>query len=160
MRVRRFQARDARQASKVMRAAFRSFLGERYGKDLDDRLAPAALARGSLSKGRFGETVSFVALDGARVVGYVTVSADRNGLGSLGVIGVDPDHFRRGVGTLLMLAAERFWARKKQRKIATCVSAHNRRAVSYYLAHGFVPEGFCRDHFTPGVDEIMLGRFL
>jgi len=60
----------------------------------------------------------------------------------------------------LMKAAECFWTRKKQRKITTCVAAINRPTVIYYIKHGFVPEGYCKNHFTPGIDEIILGRFL
>ena len=37
---------------------------------------------------------------------------------------------------------------------------HNKKAVMYYLKHDFVPEGYCKDHFREGVDEIILGRFL
>ena len=160
MRVRKFQKRDARQVSKVMRAAFRSFLAERFTKDHEDWFAPSVLAGNSLAKSRFSETASFVAVDGRQVVGYIKVTSGRNGLGSLEVIGVDPDYFGRAVGAMLMKAAERFWARKKQRKISSCVAATNRRALIYYIKYGFVPEGYCRDHFIPGVDEIILGRFL
>ena len=160
MKVRKFQKRDAKQASKVMRAAFQNFLAECYTKDHEDRFAPSVLAGDSVARSRFSETTSFVVVDGQQVVGYVKVTSDRNRLGSLQVIGVDPDYFGQGVGSLLMKAAERFWARKKQRKISTCTSVGNRRALIYYIKHGFVPEGYCRDHFAPGVDEIILGRFL
>ena len=160
MRVRKFQERDAREVSKVMRAAFRSFLAERFTKDLNDTFAPSVLAENSLAKSRFSETVSFVAVDGQQVVGYIKVTSGRNGLGSLQVIGVAPDYFGRGVGALLMKAAESFWTRKKQRKISTCTSAINRNALIYYIKQGFVPEGYCRDHLIAGVDEIILGRFL
>ena len=138
MRVRKFQKRDARQVSKVMRAAFRSFLAERFTKDHEDWFAPSVLAGNSLAKSRFSETASFVALDGRQVVGYIKVTSDRNGLGSLQLMGVAPEYFGTGVGDLLMKTAESFWARKKQRKIATCVAAINRRALIYYIKHGFV----------------------
>ena len=160
MRVRKFQKRDTKQVSSVMRAAFRSFLGESFTKDIDDRLAPSVLSESSAAKTRFSEAVSFVAVDGSRVIGYIQVTSDRNGLGSLQMIGVDPSQFGRGVGTLLMKSADAFWLEKNQRKVATCVSAKNRRALIYYIKHGFVPEGYCKDHFVPGVDEIVLGRFL
>ena len=76
------------------------------------------------------------------------------------MVGVAPDYFGKGVGAILMQAAEGFWTKKKQRKISTCVSAINQRALIYYIKHGFIPEGYCRDHFRRGVDEIVLGRFL
>ena len=160
IRIRKFQKHDAAQASKVMRAAFRSFLAEWYTKNHKARFAPSVLAADSLAKNRFSETTSFVAVDGRKLIGYIKVTSDRNGLGSLQIIGVNPDYFAKGVGDLLMKAAEVFWNKKEQRKIFTCVSAINRRALIYYIRHGFVPEGYCRDHFNPGVDEIILGRFL
>ena len=64
MKVRKFQQRDARQVSNVMRAAFRSFLAERWTKDLEDQFAPSVVAASSLARSRFSETVSFVAVDG------------------------------------------------------------------------------------------------
>ena len=158
--VRRFLKSDAAQASKVLRAAFRSFLAERLTKNIEDQFAQSVLAANSLVKNRFSETISFVAVDGRQVVGYVRITSDRGGLGSLQVIGIDPDYFGRGVGAQLMKASEGFWAKKKQRKIFTCTSAINQRALIYYIKHGFVPEGYCRDHFIVGVDEIILGRFL
>ena len=160
MKVRRFQQRDAKRASEVLRAAFRSYLAERFTKEIEDQFAPSVLAANSLARGKGSETASFVVVDGEQVVGYIKVSSSRTGLGSLQIIGVDPDYFGRGVGAQLMKAAEGFWARKEQRKISTCVSAMNQRALIYYIKHGFVPEGYCRDHFICGVDEIMLGRFL
>jgi len=65
-----------------------------------------------------------------------------------------------GAGKLLMCRAEKFWKARGMRKISTCVSAHNRRALLYYIKNGFVPEGYRRDHFKKGIDEIILGRFL
>ena len=72
-----------------MRAAFQSYLAERYTKDCEGRFAPSVLAEDSLAKSKFFETISFVAVDGRKVVGYIKVTADRSGLGSLQVIGVD-----------------------------------------------------------------------
>ena len=160
MRTRKFQQRDAKQVSKLMRAAFRSFLGKKYTQDIENELAPSVLAKTSVAKSRFSQNAAFVVVDGPSVVGYVRISAAGNGLGSLHIIGVDPAWFGQGIGELLMTAAERFWSSKKQRKITTCVSSTNQRALIYYIRHGFVPEGYCKDHFIPGVDEVMLGRFL
>ena len=160
MKVRKFQERDARQVSSVLRAAFRSFLAERFTKDHEDRFGPSVLTGNSSARSKFSEAASFVAVDGQRVVGYIKITSGSNGLGSLEVIGVEPAYFGKGIGAVLMKASERFWTRKKQRKISTCVSAINRHGLIYYIKHGFMPEGYCRDHFIPGVDEIILGRFL
>jgi len=102
----------------------------------------------------------FVAEENGRILGVVKVTAATNGLGCFDYVGVDPVCHARGIGALLMAQAERFWQEHRQRKIHTCVAANNKKAIMYCLKHDFVPEGYCRDHFRPGVDEIILGRFL
>ncbi len=104
--------------------------------------------------------VSYVAVEDGRVIGYIRGSVKKCGLGSLEVVGVSPNAFSKGVGTALMKELEKFWRRHKMRKVYTCVSAHNTKALIYYIRNGFVPEGYQRNHFRDGVDEIMLGRFL
>ena len=43
--------------------------------------------------------------------------------------------------------------------VAHKLTAHNKRALMYYSKNGFIPEGYQRDHFKVGVDEIILGKF-
>ena len=140
--------------------AWKSFLGDKYTRDDEEFWLPDRLEEGSLVRSRLSETVSFVAEEERNVRGYVRVTSHRNGLGTLEVIGVDPGSFAKGVGALLMKEAESYWRRTGMRKISTCVSAHNKRALLFYIKHGFVPEGYRKDHFREGVDEIILGRFL
>lgn len=104
--------------------------------------------------------VSYVAEDSAGIVGYVSGSVSACGFGTLSQIGVSPSHFHRGVGTELMKKMVAFWRKKKMRKACTCVSAHNGRALLFYLKNGFFPVGYRRDHFIEGVDEVLLDRFL
>jgi RimJ/RimL family protein N-acetyltransferase len=46
------------------------------------------------------------------------------------------------------------------RKVSTSVTAHNSRAVVFYLKHGFRPVGYQRDHYLEGMDEVLLDLFL
>jgi ribosomal protein S18 acetylase RimI-like enzyme len=160
MRIRKFRAEDSKAASRVMTRAFMSFLGARVKEKDLHYFFPAVLRKVSFGKGYGSETVSYVAVEGAKVIGYVRLTASKTGLGSLEVIGVDPDYFGTGAGERLMQASEKYWKRKNMRKISTCVSAHNARALVYYVKHGFIPEGYRRDHFREGIDEIILGKFL
>jgi len=160
MRIRKFRPEDSKQASKVMVKAFMTFLGEFTSEKELKYLTPSALKKMSRARGYGSQTLSYVAEEGGKIIGYVRVTAGETGLGSLEVIGVDPDYFGKGAGAKLMEASEKFWKRKKLRKISTCVSAHNTRALIYYIKHGFIPEGYRRDHFRKGVDEIILGKFL
>ena len=160
MRIRKFRPEDSKQASRVMVKAFMTFLGDFASEKELKYLTPSALKKMSRARGYGSQTLSYVAEEKGKIIGYTRVTASRTGLGSLEVIGVDPDYFRKGAGTKLMEASEKFWKRKNLRKISTCVSAHNRRALIYYIKHGFIPEGYRRDHFRVGVDEIILGKFL
>ena len=160
MKIRKFRPEDAEEVSKIMIAAFKSFLGDKFDKGDLKSFSPKVLKKISNTRSYDGEVVSYVAEEKGKILGYIRGSAHINGLGSLEVIGVDSNYFHKGVGTKLMKKLEEFWRRKKQRKISTCVSAHNKRALIYYIKNGFIPEGYRKDHFKVGVDEIILGRFL
>ncbi len=157
--VRPMDAGDAPRASAILNAAFRGFLGDKFPED-SPHFHPDILIATARVEDPFMSSRIFVAEQQGKVVGVVKVTAGRNGLGVFDYIGVDPDSHTRGVGSLLMAKAEEFWRDHHQRKIDTCVSAHNTKAIKFYLKHGFIPEGYRRDHFIVGVDEIILGRFL
>ena len=158
--VRDFRAEDADRASEILVAAFRSFLGDRVDGNLMAHFSQEELVRTANVKDGFHESRIFVAEEDGKVLGVVKVGAGTNGLGSFDYVGVDPESHAHGIGASLMKKAEEFWAEHNQRKISTCVSAHNKKAIMYYLKHDFIPEGYRKDHFYEGVDEIILGRFL
>ena len=158
--VRPFEAKDATRASAVLLAAFRSFLRDRFDEGLAAHFRPDVLLKEAQVEDQFMVSRMFVAEQDGAILGVVKVTARTNGLGMFDYVGVDPDAHGHGVGALLMARAEEFWAEHRQRKIDTCVSAHNKKALLYYLKHDFIPEGYRRDHFRQGVDEIILGRFL
>ncbi len=160
MKVRRFKPEDSKSASKIMIEAFRSFIGERLSQLDLKSFSSQVLRKTSNTKRDNSETVSYVVEEDGRILGYIQGSATTRGLGSLNVVGVDPKFFHKGIGTALMRKMEEFWKRKKQRKVSTCVSAHNTRALVYYLKNRFIPVGYQKEHFMVGVDEIVLDRFL
>jgi len=160
MKIRKFRPADSKAVSRIMIQAFRSFLGDKMDRATEQAFSPAILRKVSNSRDNGHEVVSYVAEDEGRVAGYIRGSASLCGLGTLDVVGIDPACLHHGVGTLLMKALEKFWIQKKMRKASTCVSAHNTRALIYYIKNGFIPEGFLRDHYIKGVDEIMLGKML
>ena len=158
--VRQLKHLDAQQASEILIAAFKSFLKERFNENDSACFRAEKLKKEAFVKDQFMVSQLFVAEEDGRILGVVKVTAATNGLGCLDYVGVDPACHALGIGALLMARAERFWQEHQQRKIHTCVAAHNKKAIMYYVKHDFVPEGYCRDHFRPGVDEIILGRFL
>jgi len=143
-----------------MQAAFKTFLRDKWNEADERHFSPEAIARNSFRQADFVKTTAFVAVDNKIILGYACGTAGENGLGSLEVVGVDPDSFHKGVGKALMSSLEQFWRDNKQRKIHTCVSAPNTRALIYYISNGFIPVGYRKDHFRVGVDEIILDRFL
>ena len=157
--IRDFKNEDAARVSAIIIAAFKGFLGDKFDETVS-YFSPEELIKEACSKNKFKVSQIFVAEESGTVVGVVKVTAGSNGLGIFDYVGVDPECQTHGIGSLLMKKAEEFWKEHNQRKISTCVSAHNKKAIMYYLKHDFIPEGYCRDHFFEGVDEIILGRFL
>jgi len=160
MLIRKFKPEDAEAVSKVMIKAFKTFLKDKMSKWELKSFSPEVLKEVSNVKREDSETVSYVAEDKGKIIGYISGSATGRGLGSLGVVGVEPSCLHKGVGTKLMKELEKFWRQKKMRKISTSVSAHNTRALIYYIKNGFIPVGYRKDHFIVGVDEIILDRFI
>lgn len=160
METREFRHEDAEAVSKIMTAAFKTFLRNKWNKHDEHHFSPEVITRSSFRQADFVKTAAFVVIDGGIILGYICGTAGDNGLGSLEVVGVDPGIFHKGVGKALMSRLEQFWCDNEQRKVRTCVSAHNTRALIYYISNGFIPVGYRKDHFKVGVDEIELDRFL
>lgn len=154
VRIRRFRPDDAAGVAAVMSEAFGSFL---HGKAAQPLLAH--LSDPGTYRPCGPTTVAYVAEDAGRIVGYVSGSVNPCGFGTLSLIGMKQSHFSHGVGTRLMQRMVAFWRRRDMRKATTCVSAHNARALVFYLKNGFTPVGYQRDHFIEGVDEVILDRF-
>ena len=158
--VRQFRPDDAEETSAVMQAAFRSFLKGKASEHIFENMTPERFRNSSTYRTKNPTSVSYVAEVNGKIVGYVSGTINPCGFGTLSVIGVSPSCFHGGIGTRLMRKMVAFWRKNKMRKASTCVSAHNARAIGFYLKHGFVPVGYRRDHFIEGVDEILLDRFL
>ncbi len=159
VRVRKFREEDAGEVSEILRRAFKSFLGEKFDKTDERHSSPQAVKQRN-KKDSFSETVSYVATENGKTVGYISGTANISGFGSLEVIAVDPECFSRNIGRQLFHVLEKFWIKKNLRKAETCVSAHNKRALIFYLRNGFIPVGYRKDHFKTGVDEILLDKFI
>ena len=67
--------------------------------------------------------------------------------------------FAKGVGKALVAEAEKLWKKHRMRKVYTCTSHINQRALAFYKSLGFEEEGLLKSHFFEGIDEIQLGKF-
>jgi ribosomal protein S18 acetylase RimI-like enzyme len=102
--------------------------------------------RNGLAKGN----PHFVALAGARVVGWADIQrVPRDTMQHVGVLGIGivPEYRERGIGRLLMeRVIEEAWKRGITR-VELTVRADNERAAALYRALGFVDEGVRRNAF-------------
>ncbi|MBR7108337.1 MAG: GNAT family N-acetyltransferase [Lentisphaeria bacterium] len=155
--VREFQDCDAAGAAEVYYESFKTYLKERMGPKRSAEYWQNSMKRFTTEE---YDNISFVALDGDRVVGCISIAAALvRRLGTLTRIGVLPEYAGKGIGKMLFEEADRFWRERKMRKVATCVSSINTAAIKFYERCGFHCEGVLKDHFFPGVDEHQLALF-
>ena len=80
----------------------------------------------------------FAALDGGVIVGCVLITRNAGGRSTLGLLGVDPDCRRRGLGAKLIAAAEAIAAETfGSDQIELCVLDGRVRLMAYYEKQGF-----------------------
>lgn len=98
-----------------------------------------------------------VAESDGHVVGGII--ADRDPLrGTVRILNlaVDPDHRRRGIGSLLLHETDR---RMPAKATVLTVDAFNDAARALYLREGFVETGRRRNYYGPGRHGVIMTRF-
>jgi len=103
--------------------------------------------------------ITLVAVEDDSVVGIAQGRVDWSRLSTLGFLGVDEGHRRKGIARALV---ERFMEESRNRdaaKVTLFTSPTLRPAVKLYAEMGFVPEGFLSRHRL-GVDMIVYSKFL
>lgn len=140
MQERVAEVTDAPAIMAVINAAFRraeSFLIDRDRVDLE-------MVRSLLEKGKF-----LVAEEDHDLVGcvYVELRGDR---AYLGLLSVDPDRQKAGLGSQLMNAAENYCARAGCRFMDLRIVNVRRELPAFYRHRGYVETGTAP--FTPGLN--------
>jgi len=115
---------------------------------------------------RHPDAAVFVAQDGTRIVGRLSLSRDPHPasqhVADLGLM-VAESHRRQGVGTMLLDRAVS-WARESAiRKLELHVFPWNEPALGLYESFGFEREGFRRRHYERGgelVDAVLMAYFV
>ncbi len=115
---------------------------------------------------RYPDAAVFVAEDGERLVGRLSLSRDPHPasrhVADLGLM-VAASHRRQGVGTALLDVAVG-WARESGvRKLELHVFPWNEPALALYGSFGFEREGYRKRHYERGdelVDAILMAYFL
>lgn len=103
--------------------------------------------------------ILLVAEEGDSIVGMARGRVDWSRLSSLGFLGVDEGHRRRGIARSLV---ERYTEESENlgaAKITLDTAPTLKPAVKLYADMGFVPEGFLRRHRL-GADMITYSKFL
>ena len=121
---------------------------------------------GKTSIQRYPDAAVFVAEDGERIVGRLSLSRDPHPasrhVADLGLM-VAASHRRQGVGTALLDVAVG-WARESGvRKLELHVFPWNEPALALYGSFGFEREGYRKRHYERGdelVDAILMAYFL
>jgi putative acetyltransferase len=111
---------------------------------------------------RFRDAAVFVAEDGGRVVGRLSLARDQHPasrhVADLGLM-VASSHRRRGIGRALLETAV-LWARDADvRKLELHVFPWNEPALRLYEEFGFVREGYRKGHYRRGreyVDAVLM----
>ncbi len=92
-----------------------------------------------------GAPQTWLAVDGAVVVGFVTLGpsrdADLNGLGEVFSLHVDPDRWRLGAGSTLLAHAEAILRDAGFGEVHLWVLEGNARARRFYERAGWTPDG-------------------
>lgn len=156
--VRKFEERDAERVAEIMYESFKTVFKERW--ESEKKGNGDSYKKCVHNETPTSVTTAFVAEQDGKVIGFLHIDANlHRKLGILHSIGVDPNVFARGVGKAMVAEAEKLWRKHRMRKIYTCTSHINQRALAFYKSLGFEEEGVLKSHFFDGIDEIQLGKF-
>lgn len=167
MQIRAAEPSDALAVARVhvrsWQSAYRSLLAEEYLASLrpEDRAARYDFASADPAAPK-----TTLASEGDLVLGFVTTAPSRDGdlplYGELCALYVDPDHWGRGVGRLLVAEARRRLFVQGFTDALLWMMAGNQRADRFYRRDNWLPDGNSRTEsmWSISVDEIRYRRNL
>jgi len=96
------------------------------------------------------------------VSGYISDAKEPRGIFWLAWTYVLPPYRRYGVGDAILRRVEQELRKRHARKLYLHTSSHSiyKGAIRFYLDHGFKWEGYLRDYYKRGEDQIVLGKTL
>ena len=162
-RIRRAAPADAmalaEMHTRAWQVAYRGIVPDGF---LDAMDVAARAARYTLGATGPADPRTWIAVEGDRVLGGVTVSSSRDedvpGLGEVRSLYVHPDAWGTGVGRALMAQGERLLAREGFTEAILWVLEANRRARRFYEIAGWRPDG-ARKAFEIAAREIPEVRY-
>ena len=154
LKIRKFHESDAKETSKMLLDSFKWFHRRNKRSWLWKSLQPASV----IANSRTQEIL--VAEKANRIVGYISSTTTPFQVAYIPMVAVAQHKQNLGIGTALLNRKLRYLRQRKVRKVWLLVTNSNVRAITFYLKHKFVIEGYLRDHTGPGSDEVLLSRFL
>jgi GNAT superfamily N-acetyltransferase len=149
--VRRATPEDARAIAEVHVATWRATYVGIIPQEILDALDVDAREADWATWVRAGDSVTFVAEDGGRVVGFASAGPCRGfeDLGELYAIYVLPRFWGTGAGSSLMAAAVE-WLAARWSAAALWVAEENPRARRFYERRGWLPDDHRVEEVAPG----------
>jgi ribosomal protein S18 acetylase RimI-like enzyme len=154
--VREATANDKTSVARVhvrsWQVAYRGLIADEY---LDQMKVEDRAARYTFETGDASSPTTIVAIDGGSLLGFATFGpspdVDVSEMGELFALYVDPDSWRRGIGTTLITEARSHLRDMVFTKAILWVLEGNDLAVRFYESHGWLPDGLRRQHVVWGV---------
>lgn len=103
---------------------------------------------------------TLVATEADEVLGFATTMPSRDGslanYGELGALYVAPDHWRKGIGTMLIAAAYKRLIQNGYRDALLWLLAGNTQTEHFYQENGWRPDGIRRNETVWGIKVVEL----
>lgn len=139
--IRSAESRDVPEIERVARRAWNAVYDGILLQDTIDAALDEWYAREQIRQHVENDDFSFfVAEDGGLVCGYVSGGKNELGSGEVAAIYVDPEHWRRGIGTRLIDHFEAHGLERGWRTMQIRVIAENDIARTFYEKHEYEVE--------------------
>jgi [ribosomal protein S18]-alanine N-acetyltransferase len=93
-----------------------------------------------------------------KLLGFLIADRDRRGFGHIITIDVEPTEHRKGIGTLLMNAAEHRLERAGCKSVLLETAVDNLSALSFYKRHGYSVIRTLPRYYLNSLDGLLMGK--
>ena len=97
---------------------------------------------------------------GGEIIGFVVAESDPSGAGHILTLDVSPAEQRRGVGSLLLNAAENRLLQETCKAVLLETAVNNAPAVAFYKRHGYAVVETIPRYYLESVDALVMGKHL
>jgi ribosomal-protein-alanine N-acetyltransferase len=94
------------------------------------------------------------------IIGFVVAESDPSGLGHVLTLDVSPSEQRRGVGSLLLNAAESKLLQLACKAVLLETAINNAAAVGFYKRHGYAVVETIPRYYLDNLDALVMGKHL